>query len=86
MALGVVIAITGLLLVTRPFASVGLLVLMLAVGAIVASVVECVAWITAGPRTGRWLHLVLAPLLLALGVVILAVLLKLPRRGGVMPA
>jgi len=71
--LGIVIAVTGLLLVTRPFASVGLLVLTLAVGAMVASVVELVAWITAGRQPGRWLHLLLAPLLLALGIVILAV-------------
>lgn len=72
-ALGVVIAATGLLLVTRPFASVGLLVLTLAVGSMVAAVVEFVAWITAGRHTGRWLHLLLATLLLALGVVILTV-------------
>lgn len=72
-ALGMVIAVTGLLLITRPFASVGLLVLTLSVGSMLAAVVELVTWITAGRHAGRWLHLLLAPLLLALGVVMLTV-------------
>lgn len=71
--LGIVIAVTGALLVTRPFASVGLLVLTLAVGSMLAAVMELVTWITAGRQAGRWLHLVLAVLLFALGIIVLSV-------------
>src|SRR5690606_9877499 len=71
--LRILIAVAGIILVTRPFASIGVLIFTLASGAILAAVVEFIAWATTEKREGRWVHLVLGAVLLVLGVLILAV-------------
>jgi len=66
---GVLIVLLGLLLAVRPFRSVGLLVLLLGIGLLVAAVVEILRAPTAG-RAGWW-RAVLGIAGLGLGVVVL---------------
>ncbi len=68
--IGVLIAVTGILLLTRPFRSVSLLILVLGLALIISAASEAWAWYThRGERV--WWRLPLAVILLAAGFVVL---------------
>ncbi len=66
--LGVLVVVFGLLLLVRPFQSVGLLVTLLGIGLVVAGVIEVVRSVTPGVIV--WWRSVLGILVLGLGVVV----------------
>ncbi|OJX70296.1 MAG: hypothetical protein BGO95_11715 [Micrococcales bacterium 73-13] len=67
---GAAVVVLGLLLIVRPFASIGALVVLIGAAAVLAGVVEAVRAALPGLRV--WWRVVLAVLLLATGVLVLA--------------
>lgn len=72
LVLGVVLAAVGVFVLTRPFASIAVLLLLLGVGLLVAAVVESWSWFASGAQR-RWWQLWVPAGLLVAGILVLAV-------------